>query len=99
MEELLDAFGGASGDVGDLGAGGRGQSVEDERAVLALTHVHAIQSQHVEALSVLCSAATIPVCAAATVRSGIARFFDEGFLADTERLDRARCSGSLLSEE
>jgi hypothetical protein len=44
---LLDAIGGAACDVRDLGAGGRGQRVEDERAVLGFAHVDAIERQYV----------------------------------------------------
>ena len=44
-EDALDALGRTARDVGDLGASGGRQRVEDERAVFALPDVDAIQRQ------------------------------------------------------
>ena len=72
---LLDALGGPGGDLGDLGdlgAGGRGYRVEGESTTRLVAHVHAVQGQdvetHIQSESTIrpCTAATAPVCAAAT---------------------------------
>jgi hypothetical protein len=47
-EKFFDPLGRATGDVGDLGARGRGKRVKHEQVARVVPHVDAIQCQHVD---------------------------------------------------